>query len=115
MGKASKQHIYCTQNLEQISLKWSLRHEYHRLSYCKSIAWCQEIVQDLEIQSLHGKKPVESEQTPYAKTDVALMYDAVWTFATALSTLEKVSACGSNPSPVTTRSHGLLDPRSQTI
>ncbi|GIX97833.1 glutamate receptor ionotropic, kainate 3, partial [Caerostris darwini] len=48
----------------------------------------QEIVQDWKSSHSTGK-PVESEQTPYAKTDVALMYDAVWTFATALNTLEK--------------------------
>ncbi|GFQ98585.1 glutamate receptor ionotropic, kainate 2 [Trichonephila clavata] len=48
----------------------------------------QEIVQDWKSSYATGKS-LDSEQAPYAKTDVALMYDAVWTFATALNTLEK--------------------------
>ncbi|GBN33409.1 Glutamate receptor ionotropic, kainate 3 [Araneus ventricosus] len=48
----------------------------------------QEIVQDWKASHAAGK-PLDGDQAPYAKTDVALMYDAVWTFATALNTLEK--------------------------
>ncbi|KAG8191844.1 hypothetical protein JTE90_022833, partial [Oedothorax gibbosus] len=48
----------------------------------------QEIVQDWRSGPAAGKMP-DLDPAQYAKTDVALVYDAVWTFATALHTLEK--------------------------
>ncbi|XP_054715518.1 glutamate receptor ionotropic, kainate 2-like [Uloborus diversus] len=51
----------------------------------------QEIVQDWRSGTLSGKN-FNIDSATYAKnftTEVALVYDAVWTFATALNTLEK--------------------------
>ncbi|XP_071042115.1 glutamate receptor ionotropic, kainate 2-like [Parasteatoda tepidariorum] len=48
----------------------------------------QEIVQDWRSGPVTGKVP-DLDPALYEKTEVALMYDAVWTFATALNTLEK--------------------------